>query len=79
MENIPDCYDPAYQADLLAERAERNAVRCELCSEVITDDVFLWDGMGICEDCCVQAIKDNFNVREFADAFKIPVLRPCDL
>lgn len=73
---IPDCYDPVYQADRREEEADKYTIRCELCDKVITEDVFIWEGMNICECCFMKAIHENFDARDFAEAFKIPVVRP---
>lgn len=51
--NIPDCYDPIFQAERLAE--EEPAMHCENCGEPIYDDYY-WDICGdlLCEKCAAR-------------------------
>ena len=77
--DIPDCYDPVYQAERREAEADKNSVRCEWCGDMISDDVFSWDGDNICESCCKKAISDNYNIFDIATAFNILVRRPWDI
>lgn len=77
---IPDCYDPIYQAETREAEADRNALHCEDCGKVLFGDspVFNWDGDRLCEDCCRTAIEANFSILEIANALKIPARYAAD-
>lgn len=55
--NIPDCYDPIYQAERLA--AEEPALHCENCEEPIYAEY--WDICGdlLCEKCAAMMYRRN--------------------
>lgn len=55
--NIPDCYDPIYQAERLA--TEEPALHCENCGKPIYDEY--WDICGdlLCEDCAAMMYRKN--------------------
>lgn len=74
--DIPGCYDPVYQAERREAEADRNAVRCEWCDEVIDGDAFIWDGECICKECCEKAVRDNFSFEDIAKALGTTVRRP---
>lgn len=77
--DIPDCYDPVYQAEQLEAEADKHAVHCYCCDEAISGDVYIVDGENICEDCLLDVIKSNYTAKEIAKAFGIPVGRPWEI
>lgn len=57
--NIPDCYDPIYQAERLAAEADKKALHCSFCKGQIWDSY--WDIFGaiLCEECAAQMYRRN--------------------
>lgn len=58
--NIPDCYDPVYQAERREAEADEKALHCENCGNAIQDD-FYWDICGdlLCEKCAARMYRKN--------------------
>lgn len=56
---IPDCYDPIYQAERLAEEADKNELHCEECTRALTDDVWEIEGRLLCEKCAARLYRKN--------------------
>lgn len=52
--NIPDCYDPIYQAERREAEADWNALHCDNCGAPIRGEYF-WDISGdtLCERCAI--------------------------
>lgn len=55
--DIPDCYDPIYQAERLA--AEEPALHCENCGEPIYDEYWEICGALLCEKCAARLYRKN--------------------
>lgn len=76
---IPDCYDPVYQAEQREAEADKRAVRCDRCDEVISDDVYIVDDEKMCEGCFLKFIRSNYAAMEIAKALGIPVRMPWEI
>lgn len=49
--NIPDCYDPIYQAEAREAEAEENALHCVDCGEPLYEEYWEICGDILCEEC----------------------------
>lgn len=76
---IPDCYDPVYQAEQREAEADKRAVRCDRCDEVISDDVYIVDGNNLCEDCFLADVRSNYTAMEIAKVLCVPIRRPWEI
>lgn len=56
---IPDCYDPVYQAERREAEADNSALHCEKCGRTIQDEY--WDICGdlLCEKCAAMMYRKN--------------------
>lgn len=77
--DIPDCYDPVYQAERRETEADKHAVRCDFCDGGFSDDVYILDGNNLCEECFLKAVKRDYTAMDIAKAFGIPVRRPWEI
>lgn len=48
---IPDCYDPVYQAERREQEADEAALHCQSCGGLVRDEI--WDICGdlLCDRC----------------------------
>lgn len=58
--NIPNCYDPIYQAERREAEADEKTLHCENCRKPIYDDYY-WDICGdlLCEKCAARMYRKN--------------------
>lgn len=52
--NIPDCYDPIYQAERRESEADRNVLICETCHDPIYDEYWEIGCELLCEYCAAK-------------------------
>lgn len=57
--NIPDCYDPIYQAERREAEADSNALHCEDCHRAIYDEVWDIEGQLLCDRCAARMYRKN--------------------
>lgn len=61
--NIPDCYDPVYQAEQREREADEKRLHCEVCGKPITEEYWEIDAEILCRDCMDYYYKHS--VEEF--------------
>lgn len=76
---IPDCYDPVYQAEQLEAEADKHAVHCDACDDPIPEDVYIFGGDNLCDDCFIKAIISNYTAKEIANALGVLIRRPWEI
>lgn len=56
---IPNCYDPIYQAERREAEADKNTLHCEECGRALTDDVWKIEGQHLCDKCAARMYRMN--------------------
>lgn len=66
--NIPDCYDPIYQAERREAEVDENALLCEECFHPITGD-YAWDINNeiLCERCAIRKYRKYVEDLNYGD------------
>lgn len=66
---IPDCYDPIYQAERREQEADLHRLECRRCRMELygADKVYSYDGENLCGDCCKDAILEDLNILTLAE------------